>query len=437
MKTTKAHQLNDPRIIQGWSFFDWANSAYALTIAVAIFPNYYNAVTEGLFYNVFGIEISNTALYSFALTGAYLLVSVLAPYLSGIADFSGKKMRFMKMFTYIGSLCCFLLFFFESSADTWMAIFLFMFASVGFAGGLVFYNSYLPDIASKDQYDRVSARGFSYGYVGSVLLLVINLVIILTPATFGLDPEGNLQYRIAFAMVGLWWFGFSFIPFNRLPADSKEPSPPGMMTKSLGKLKKIFKKVREARNIKRFLTAFFFYSAGVQTIILLATLFATSQLKFEQSEMITVILILQFLAIAGAYFFAMVSERKGNKFALITMLFIWISICIIAYFVTQKWEFYCVAAAVGLVMGGIQSLSRSTYSKLLPKETPDSTSYFSFYDVVEKYSVVIGTFLYGIIDQVFGMRFSVLALSVFFAVGILILLTVKVIPATSHSEHDA
>ena len=428
MKNTKNYPLNDKRTITGWAFFDWANSAYALTIAVAIFPGYYNSVTDGEIYTIFGFQLTNTALYSFALSFAYLLVSVLSPYLSGIADFGSKKLRFMKAFTYLGSLSCFMLFFFQSADDIVLAISFFALATVGFAGGLVFYNSYLPEIATEDQYDRVSAKGFSYGYFGSVLLLIINLVIILTPTTFGLDPEGSLQYRIAFAMVGLWWFGFSFIPFSRLPQDTQGPSPDHLFSRSMDKLKSTLKKVRKAPNIKRFLLAFFFYSAGVQTILLLASLFATSQLAFKQSDLITVILILQFLAIAGAYIFAFVSERKGNKFALIVMLFIWIAICFIAYFVTTATQFYGVAAGVGLVMGGIQSLSRSTYSKLLPADTPDTTSYFSFYDILEKYAVVIGTFMFGIIDQLFGMRNSVLALSVFFAIGLIVLMTAKIQP---------
>lgn len=428
MKNTKNYPLNDKRTINGWAFFDWANSAYALTIAVAIFPGYYNGVTDGEVYSILGFELTNTALYSFALSFAYLLVSVLSPYLSGIADFGGKKLRFMKAFTYLGSISCLMLFFFYSAEDVMWAISFFILSTVGFAGGLVFYNSYLPDIATEDQYDRVSAKGFAFGYFGSVLLLIINLIIILTPATFGLDPEGSLQYRIAFAMVGLWWFGFSFIPFSRLPQDRKGPSPANLFSQSMAKLKRILKKILVTRNIKRFLLAFFFYSAGVQTILLLASLFATSQLDFKQSDLITVILILQFLAIAGAYVFAFVSERKGNKFALIAMLCIWIAICFIAYFVTTAAEFYGVAAGVGLVMGGIQSLSRSTYSKLLPADTPDTTSYFSFYDILEKYSVVIGTFIFGIIDQLFGMRNSVLALSVFFLVGIIVLLTVRIKP---------
>lgn len=426
MKNMKNYPLNDKRTINGWAFFDWANSAYALTIAVAIFPSYYNGVTKGEIYNIFGIELTNTALYSFALSFAYLLVSVLSPYLSGIADFGGKKLRFMKFFTYLGSFSCIMLFFFYSADDVAWAITFFVLATVGFAGGLVFYNSFLPDIATEDQYDKVSAKGFSYGYFGSVLLLIINLIIILTPTTFGLDPDGTLQYRLAFAMVGLWWFGFSFIPFARLPQDTTAPSPDNLFRKSMDKLKGVLRKVMKAPNIKRFLLAFFFYSAGVQTVLLLASLFATSQLDFKEADLITVILILQFLAIAGAYIFALVSERKGNKFALITMLLIWIVICCIAYFVTTAAQFYGVAAGVGLVMGGIQSLSRSTYSKLLPPETSDTTSYFSFYDVLEKYAIVMGTLIFGIIDQLFGMRNSVLALSVFFAVGIWVLLTVKI-----------
>ena len=426
MNTNETQVLNDPKTINGWAFFDWANSAFALTIAVAIFPNYYEAITEGQVYRIFGIDLTNTALYSFALSAAYLVVSVLSPYLSGIADYGGKKMQFMKFFTFMGSISCLLLFFFQTASDVGIGITFFVLGTIGFAGSLVFYNSYLPDIATEDQYDRVSAKGFAYGYIGSVILLVINLLIITFPEKLGFKPDSTIPARLAFVSVGLWWMGFAMIPFNRLPKDTKGKLPEGAMSKSIEKLKGIARQVLEQKNIKRFLIAFFCYSAGVQTLILLASLFGTTELGFETSDLIVLILLLQLLAIGGAYLFAFVSERFGNKLSLLIMLAIWVTICVVAYFVSETWQFYAIAAGVGLVMGGIQSLSRSTYSKLLPQDTTDTTSYFSFYDILEKYAVVLGTLLFGIVDQMFGMRNSVLFLAVFFLAGMLVLTTVKI-----------
>lgn len=429
--------INDKKTITAWAFFDWANSAYALTITVAIFPGYYTAVTLDQV-NILGMQISNSALYAFAISAAYLILTICSPILSGIADYGGKRMTFMRFFTILGSLSCIGLIFFEGmSADlpasdaynvTQVAIgtVCFMLGTIGFAGGLVFYNSYLPLIASEDQYDRVSAKGMSYGYIGSLTLLVTNLLIIQKPEWFGLENSGTWIYRIAFLMVGLWWLGFAIIPFKRLPKDNPEKSQENLLGKGFEELKKVWQVIKQDRNVKSFLLSFFCYSVGVQTILFLAAVFAEKELGFDQTSLILVVLLLQFLAIVGALLFAKVSERKGNKFSLITMLFIWIGICLAAYAVDQSWQFYLVAGLVGLVMGGVQSMSRSTYSKFLPENTPDTTSYFSFYDILEKIAIVSGTFIFGLTDQLVGMRNSVLVLTLFFVVGIFALWKVKV-----------
>lgn len=436
MNKTSQHQLNDKRIINAWALFDWANSSYALTIAVAIFPAYYYAVTMDEV-AVFNQPISNTALYTFAISLSYLLLACFSPLLSGIADYGGKKMVFMRFFTVLGGLSCIGLAFFQGMDDSipasaafneWqigIGIFCFMLATMGFAGSLVFYNAYLPEIASEDQYDRVSAKGFAYGYIGSVILLIINLVVIQKPEWFGIE-NASWGPRISFIMVGLWWIGFALIPFKRLPKEVKEKSDENLMKKGIEELTKVWRQVRVERNIKSFLGAFFCYSAGVQTVLFLATIFATKELNFGTAELIGVVLILQIVAIFGAYLFARISKRIGNISSLVSMLFIWIAICVTASFVTESWQFYAVASGVGLVMGGIQSLSRSTYSKLLPENTEDTTSYFSFYDILEKLAIVSGTFIFGLVDQLFGMRNSVLALTIFFIVGVIILWRVKV-----------
>lgn len=430
MKTTTAFKLNDKKVINGWAFFDWANSSYALTIAVAIFPAYFSANTDDIV-RVFGMEMPNTTLYSYAISAAYLILTVLSPILSGIADYGGKKKFFLKFFTILGSTACISLYFFKGMETLAFGTIAFMIATIGFAGGLVFYNSYLPEIVTADRYDKVSAKGYSYGYIGSVLLLIANLIVITFPATFGI-AEDSIAVRLAFVMVGLWWIGFALIPFNRLPKDSEHKTQPDILSKGWQELMKVWKVIKKERNIKSFLFSFFFYSAGVQTILFLASIFAKKELAFETTELIVLILILQVVAIGGAHLFAFVSKKIGNKMSIMIMLVIWMFICLIAYFVNQSWQFYLLGGGVGLVMGGIQSLSRSTYSKLLPENTKDTTSYFSFYDILEKCAIVVGTFAFGFIEHITGgMRNSILALAVFFIIGMIILSFVKVKPAES------
>lgn len=421
--------LNDPRLINGWAIFDWANSAFALVITVAIFPAYYLHVTPDIV-PVFGIDVENSALYAFAISAAYLVLALFSPLLSGIADYSGRKKFFMKFFTTVGSLGCITLFFYRENSPVGLGTVAFMLGIIGFAGALVFYNAFLPQIASEDRYDQVSAKGYAYGYVGSVLLLIVNLIIISFPTAFGLSEDGDLAVRLAFLMVGLWWFGFAQIPFKRLPADDRIQSEPGIIAKGYQELKKVFRDAAVQPNLIRFLAAFFCYSAGVQTVLFMASTFAEVELQFNTQDLIILVLILQVVAIGGAFLFAWISQLRGNKFSLIAMLLIWTGICFTAYFLTTKVQFYLLGGAVGLVMGGIQALSRSTYSKLIPENTPDTASYFSFYDVLEKVAIILGTFIFGFAQVLTGdIKYSILALGVFFVVSILILFGVKMKPA--------
>lgn len=419
---------NDRRVINGWAMFDWANSAFALVITAAVFPPYFQSVTDDTV-RVFGIEMADSSLFAFCISASYVLIALVSPWLSGIADAGGKKMFFLKFFTTFGAIGCLSLLWFSGMSTLWLGTIGFIMAMIGFAGGLVFYNSYLPDIATEDMYDRVSARGFSFGYIGSVLLLVVNLLMILKPGFFGLPDEGTLPARISFAMVGLWWIGFSQITFNRLPKDHYEGDEKiaAMARRGWHEIRNVWKDLADQFAIKRFLASFFCYSMGVQTILYLATTFAQKELAFASDDLIVLVLILQMVAIGGAYLFAWVSDWKGNVFSLATMLIIWIVICLLAYLVHGKTEFYYIAAAVGLVMGGIQSLSRSTYSKLLPADTPDTTSYFSFYDVLEKSAIVLGTFAFGLAELITGdIRNSILVLGLFFVASLFILLPLKV-----------
>lgn len=424
-------QLNDPRIISGWAMFDWANSAFALTIAVAIFPSYFEGITDHVV-APFGISIYNTTLFSITVATAYLLIAFVSPILSGIADTSGRRKAFLRFFTTAGSLACMSLFFFDGVNLTGgpmlaLGVLGFLLGTMGFGGSLVFYNSYLPDIVTEDRYNRVSARGFMMGYIGSVILLIINLIVITFPTKFGLPEEGTLAVRISFLTVGLWWLFFAQYSFRRLPKDSDRAFDFKILSKGYQEFNKVWQHVKQEPNLNRFLISFFFYSAGVQTVLALAALFADVEMKMDTNELIIVILLLQVLALAGAWFFAKLSDSIGNKLGLMVMLILWTVVCVGGYFVEGKIQFYVMASAVGLVMGGVQSQSRSTYSKLLPVGVKDTTSYFSFYDVLEKAATALGSFSFAFTGQLSGgMRVSVMSLAVFFLIGLLVLTKVKI-----------
>lgn len=427
-------QLNDNKTINGWAIFDWANSSYALVISSAIFPAYYVNVTADII-PIGKYSISNSALYAYAISFAYILIALLSPVLSGIADASGRKKVFLKFFTTLGALSCITLYFFRGMDEIMIGTIGFILATIGFTGGLVFYNSYLPEIATEDRFDRISARGFAMGYIGSVILLIINLAIIMNYEKLGIASQ-SVATRLAFVSVGIWWLGFAQITFFSLPKDRKSEFPPNTLQRGFRELQKVHRQLSHMKHLKRFLFSFFFYSAGVQTVLYMAATFAEKELHFETTNLIVLILTLQIVAIIGAYLFAIVSEKIGNKYAIMTMLIIWITICITGYFTYTQTMFYVIAAFVGLVMGGIQSLSRSTYSKMVPADTPDRTSYFSFYDILEKSAIVIGTFTWATVEQIAEeMRPAILALIAFFLMGIFILSKTKIVheklPATT------
>ena len=414
--------LNDKKIINGWAFYDWANSAYFLVISTAIFPAYFIARTNNII-DIFGYQIKNSTIYSYSVSIAYLLIVIISPILSGIADFGGKRMFFLKFFTYLGSISCIALFFFTGDVDVWIGVGAFILATMGAAGGLVFYDAYLPEIATEDQFDKVSARGYSFGYFGSVILLILILLISLKPIFFGIPENTTLPYRLGFAFVGLWWMGFAQITFRRLPKGVNEPLNLKLIGNGITKINNVLKKVIQNKNLTFYLASVFFFSAGVQTVIYLASVFAKEELNFATDELIVVILIIQIIAILGAYIFALVSLRIGNKRGLAIMIIIWTLIAFAAYYIQSKLQFYLLAALVGLVMGGIQSQARATYSKLVENDKKELTSFFSFFEIMLKLSIVIGTFAFGLVNQITGdLRKSVLSLAFFFLIGVILLL---------------
>ncbi len=433
METTPSANpaLNNKKTITGWAFFDWANSAFALVITVAIFPGYFLELTDDTV-NILGLRMTDSTLYAWSIALAYLMIAALSPLLSGIADYGGHKKAFLRFFTMLGSFACIALFFFRGMDTLWIGVGGFILAMFGFAGGIVFYNSFLPLIATEDQYDRVSAKGFIYGYIGSVILLVTNLIIIMNFEWFGFS-ESIKAVPAVFVMVGLWWLGFSQIPLRRLPEDKTDNPKVNLLTKGYEEIRRVWQTLKRDRNTMLFLLAFFCFNAGVNAVLYLAATFADKELQFDATGLIILVLILQLVAVGGAWASTKLSKLKGNRFSLMTQLVIWTAICITGYFVTTGMQFYMLAAAVGLVMGGVQALSRSTYAKFLPEDTQDTASYYSFYDVMDKLSTVMGTFMFGFVEQITGgMRNSVASLAVLFVISLLVLMKVRVVHMEKH-----
>ncbi|WP_417291596.1 MFS transporter [Corallibacter sp.] len=422
-------QKGSKKLLNAWAFYDWANSVYTLTIASSIFPIFYSAlfISEIKQVTAFGFEFKSTALITFVTAFTFLVVSILSPILSGIADYVGNKKTFMKFFCYTGGLGCIGLYWFSLENIHLSLLFYFM-GLIGYWGSLVFYNSYLPDIAFPEQQDRISAKGFSLGYVGSVILLLINLGMVMSQEN---GADKMLMMRWSFVMVGVWWILFSQYTFYVLPkgASSGQKVTKNVLFNGLKELKQVWFALKQDLRLKRYLIAFFVFSMAVQTIMLVAVYFGEEEIAWGDADaktqgLIVSILVIQLLAIIGAVITSRASSKFGNIKTLIVVNFIWMFLCIYAYFMETPVQFYIAASCVGLVMGGIQSLARSTYSKFLP-ETEDTTSYFSFYDVAEKIGIVIGMGIFATIDQITGsMRNSILFLVTFFLVGIVLLFRV-------------
>jgi UMF1 family MFS transporter len=428
------NEKNNKKTIWAWCMFDWANQAYNMVITSTIFPAYFVFVTtnnpqKSDVVTFFGHKYVNTVLSNYILGLSYLIVAILLPILTSIADYRGNKKLYLQLFTWLGSLACAGLFFFDKGSPLEIPMICFGLASIGYCGGFVFYNSYLPQIATTDQQDAVSAKGFIYGYVGSIVVQLICFVVVLQPKLFGITEVDYLPARISFVIVFLWWIGFSFIAFKLLPKGQPNAGSHNynVFTGGFKELAKVFGKVRKMPLMKRFLSAFFFYSVGVQTIMLVAANFAAKELHMPDDALITIILIIQVVAVGGAVIAAKSSTRYGNTKTLVGLITVWTIICCCVYFVATSAQFYIAAVVVGLVMGGVQSLSRSTYSKYLPDNIPDTASFFSFYDVTEKLSIVVGLFCFAKVESATNnMRDGALALDGFFAVGLTLLVILLV-----------
>lgn len=406
------------KVVNGWAMYDWANSVYNLVITTTFFPAYYAIVTstnnfpDGI--RFLGRTFVNTELKDYVLASGFLIIAALSPILSSIADYKGNKKNFMRFFCYLGALSCSTLYFFDKEHVN-MGLLSFMMAGIGFYGSQVFYNSYLPEIASDEDMDRISAKGFTMGYIGSVILQMIGFGLVI------MIPNSPLPLKITFLLVGLWWIGFAQISFMRLPISSKSERKlkKHVLINGFHELKLVWNQLNDMPALKRFLASFFFYSMGVQTVMLVAIDFGIKILKLANEKLIITAVIIQLVAILGAFVMSRLSGIYGNIRVLIITVLLWIAICIAGYYITTEMHFYIIAATVGLVMGGIQSLSRATYAKMMP-DTKDTASFFSFYDVTEKLAIVIGLLSFGFIEGFTGsMRNSILVLIIFFALGLI------------------
>lgn len=419
----------DKKVVRAWTMYDWANSVYNLVVTSTIFPAYYESLTgDGNtetqdFVQFLGKSFDNAALYNYALAFGFAIVAILSPLLSSIADYKGNKKSFLRFFMTMGSIACSLLFFYGKDNLTW-GLGLSVIACIGFWSSLVFYNSYLPEIAAPEDRDRVSARGFSMGYIGSVILQLFSLVLIMKGDWFGIDAGRGSQ--LSFLLVGVWWLGFGTWAVRKLPDPAYAGKVAGnnVLLNGYRELGKVWEQLRTMKVLKSYLAAYFFYNMGVQTVMLSAPLYASGELAVPQSNLIIAILILQLIAIPGAFTISWLSEKIGNIAALIACVVFWVYLCIFGYNIPtgDVNMFYILAVQVGFVMGGIQALSRSTYAKLMPV-TKDTASFFSFFDVSEKVGIVIGLFLFGFLTELTGsQRVSVLSCMSFFAIGLVFLL---------------
>ncbi|MBK8500986.1 MAG: MFS transporter [Saprospiraceae bacterium] len=424
---------NDKKTINAWAMYDWANSAYALVITSAIFPAYYNSITrtngDGRI-EILGIHIENTAAYSINLGIAFGLVALVSPILSSISDYSSNQKRFMQFFCYLGGLGCMLLFFFSSGDLVIYALLFMMLATIGYSGSIVFYNSFLPAIASENLQDKVSAKGYAFGYLGATTLLILNLVAILNQKALGITDDTILP-RISFLLTGIWWIGFAQIAFKKLPVGIYQgrAATPNYLLSGYSQLIKIYKRLKSEKKLRIFLLSFFFYNMGVQTVMFMAASFGEKEIHLSMMQLIITILLLEYVGIGGAFLFAWISNKLNNVIALIIAVSIWVLICLFSYFITTPLHFYIAGFFIGMVMGGVQSLSRSTYSKFIPK-TENNAGYFSFYDVCEKLAMMSGLIMWGYLDNLTGsMRNSIIALALWFFIGLLFLTWVQRIHA--------
>jgi UMF1 family MFS transporter len=406
------------KIINAWAMYDWANSAFATTIMAAVLPVYYSSVAAA---NLGGNLA--TVYWAYTTSISLLIAAIVSPVLGALADFSGVKKRSLAIFAFLGILGTALLYFVKTG-DWLMASIFFVIGDLGFAGSLVFYDSLLPHIASGEEMDQVSSKGYALGYLGGGILLAINLAMIM------LAPKEltGLMSRLSFVSVALWWFVFSipllkFVPEppRRVMSGEENFNP---IRASFSRLAHTFREITKFKQLFLFLVAFWFYNDGIGTIIKMATIYG-AEIGITQTTLIGTLLMVQFVGIPFAFLFGWLAKKIGTKKSIYLSLIIYTFIAIAGYFMSQEWHFWALGLAVATVQGGSQALSRSLFGRMMPKSK--SAEFFGFFSVSEKFAGIAGPFIFGIVGQIMGhSRLSIVSLIIFFIIGAILLTRVDV-----------
>ena len=407
--------------------YDWANSAYITTAAVAILPNYFARVVVGeAGVDILGMNMSATALWSFMLGGAAFIVFLFAPVLGAVADFSSAKKRFLTSFAYTGSLFAIMLYFCKFG-DVTLTIVLFLGSQVCFVGGNVFYDAFLPQIASEDKMDAVSARGYAFGYIGGSLQFAIALGLVAMQKT----PENQaMAARIGMAMTGIWWAGWTLLTLKYLKEEKTPYELPekyrhqlkvlAYLTVGISRTIATAKKVGRFKHLTLFLIAYMIYNDGIHTVTSMATIYGTEELKLTTTALMVTLLLVQVVAIGGALIFSWLANRIGAKRSVMFALVLWSGVVTYGYFIHTATEFFILGMIVGVVLGGTQALSRSLYGAMIPEQA--SAEFYGFYSVFSKFSSIWGPTTFGVIKQVTGSaRLAIISLMVFFIAGLILL----------------
>jgi UMF1 family MFS transporter len=399
--------------------YDWANSAFATTVMAGFFPLFFKK------YWSTGVDVTESSLkLGIANSIGSIIVAVLAPVMGAIADIGGVKRRFLILFTFLGAAMTIGLY--TVAQGNWqMAVLFYALASVGFSGGISINDSQIVDVTSPEKYNAVSALGYGLGYLGGGLLFAINVWMTLQPAFFGFADAAD-AVKFSFLMVGAWWLIFS-IPIMLYVKDTNivsDQSYSQIIKQGIGQLVGTFHEISKRKVIITFLAAYWFYIDGVNTVIKMAVDYGMS-LGFDTNILITALLVVQFVGFPAAILFGKIGNRFGAKAGILIALVIYIGVTIYGYFMSTSTDFYVLAIVIGLVQGGVQSLSRSVFASLIPEN--QAGEYFGFFNMLGKFAAIIGPTLMGVVAYWTGStRTSILALIVLFAIGGSILLRVKI-----------
>lgn len=403
---------------KSWAFYDWANSAYSMTITSTVLPIYFKSVAESG-----GMSPSNsTALWGYTISFSTMIVSLLAPILGTIADYKGNKKKFFKFFFSIGVLFTTLLAFIPENSPL-LLLLCYGFTLVGFSGTNIFYDAFLIDVTNRDRMDKVSSYGFALGYIGSTIPFIISIAVVLLTQKGILPISLPLACKITFLITSVWWLIFT-IPIlknvNQIYYVEPENNP---IRKSFKRLFSTLKQIKSHRNIFLFLIAYFFYIDGVDTIIGMASSYGTD-LGISMVSLLIILLLTQFVAFPFTILYGKLSEKIGGKKLLYLGILTYTIICIYGYFIKTTLDFWILAMAVGSAQGGIQAISRSFFGKMVPKE--NANEFFGFYNIFGKFAAIMGPLLMAIITQVTGQtRNGILSLILLFVVGFLCLTKVN------------